>query len=278
MIVVKNVQGGTATPSQFIIQVAGNNPSPSTFQGSSSGTTVSLGQGSYQVRETPIADYTPTYSSDCSGSISAGQTKTCTITNTYTAQQGTATLNVIKHLDNTNFGEQACDVTCFEFEVTGNNPTPSRFAASESGTPVTLGSGSYRVAEISTGQGYTVSYSPDCSGTINPDETKTCTVTNTAHFGKLTVIKQVVGSTASASTFRISYSHTCDPTIADCDGGGSFQGSESGEELLLIQGTYQVEENPPPPDYTPTYSGDCSGRIQAGEAKTCTVTNTYTGQ
>src|SRR5919112_254268 len=49
LIVVKNVQGGTATPSQFTIQVAGNNPSPGTFQGSSSGTTVSLGQGSYRV-------------------------------------------------------------------------------------------------------------------------------------------------------------------------------------------------------------------------------------
>ena len=83
---------------------------------------------------------------------------------------------------------------------------------------------------------------------------------------------------ASASDFRISYSHTCDPTIADCEGGGSILGSESGEELLLIQGTYQVEGNPAgnPADYTPTYSGDCSGRIEAGVAKTCTVTNTYT--
>jgi hypothetical protein len=141
LTVVKNVAGGTATPSQFTIRVTGNNPTPSTFQGSSSGTTVTLGQGSYQVIETPIADYTPTYSSECSGSISAGQTKTCTITNTYTPPLQTATLTVIKHVINDNGGTgQASDFTFnIAFTHCDNTVSPSgSFRGSESGVTFQL--------------------------------------------------------------------------------------------------------------------------------------------
>ena len=45
-----------------------------------------LGQGSYEVFVDvgdAYAAYPPTYSPDCSGTISAGQTKTCTVTYTY---------------------------------------------------------------------------------------------------------------------------------------------------------------------------------------------------
>jgi hypothetical protein len=91
--VFKQVVGGTAQPSDFTMRVEGNNPSPSTFQGSSSGTTVTLGQGSYQVTETTVADdYTPSFSSGCSGTISAAQTQTCTVTNTFTPPTTTPTV------------------------------------------------------------------------------------------------------------------------------------------------------------------------------------------
>jgi hypothetical protein len=91
--VFKQVVGGTAQPSDFTMRVEGNNPSPSTFQGSSSGTTVTLGQGSYQLTETTVADdYTPSFSSGCSGTISAGQTQTCTVTNTFTPPTTTPTV------------------------------------------------------------------------------------------------------------------------------------------------------------------------------------------
>jgi hypothetical protein len=91
--VFKQVVGGTAQPFDFTMRVEGNNPSPSTFQGSSSGTTVTLGQGSYQVTETTVADdYTPSFSSGCSGTISAAQTQTCTVTNTFTPPTTTPTV------------------------------------------------------------------------------------------------------------------------------------------------------------------------------------------
>jgi hypothetical protein len=82
------------SPSAFTIHVEGNNPSPSSFPGSSVGTTVILGEGEYSVTET-----TPTppsgreiighLSPDCSGSISLGESKTCIITNEVRVVDGT---------------------------------------------------------------------------------------------------------------------------------------------------------------------------------------------
>lgn len=84
---------GFACPasSEFTINVAGNNPDPISFPGSSRGTPVSLGPGMYEVTE--IAPETPTgltalppvFSPDCSGDIQAGQELSCTITNQYIA-------------------------------------------------------------------------------------------------------------------------------------------------------------------------------------------------
>lgn len=74
------------SPSQFTIHVEGNDPSPSSFPGSTAGTTVILGEGEYSVTETIptppsgngiIGHLSP----DCSGSISLGESKTCIITN-----------------------------------------------------------------------------------------------------------------------------------------------------------------------------------------------------
>jgi hypothetical protein len=64
LIVIKQVQGGTASPSHFTIHVTGDlvDPSQSTFPGSSSGTGVFVHQGSYQVTESPVTGYTPQYS------------------------------------------------------------------------------------------------------------------------------------------------------------------------------------------------------------------------
>ncbi len=82
---VVNEGGGTARPSDFTIAVDGNNPTPPSFDGSSSGTTVQLFEGRYSVTESGSAtsDYDSTLSRGCSGNIREGETKSCTITNTY---------------------------------------------------------------------------------------------------------------------------------------------------------------------------------------------------
>ncbi|HZD82021.1 MAG TPA: hypothetical protein VE076_04005, partial [Nitrososphaeraceae archaeon] len=49
--VINNNQG-TKKPSDFTITVTGNDPSPNSFSGSSSGTSVTLRPGNYKVTET----------------------------------------------------------------------------------------------------------------------------------------------------------------------------------------------------------------------------------
>lgn len=83
--------------------------------------------------------------------------------------------------------------------------------------------------------------------------------------GTLTVIKNVVGGTAVAGDFTINVTGT-NPNPA------SFPGSESGTPVSIEEGSYEVSESSVS-GYTAAYSADCKGTILAGEAKTCTITN-----
>jgi hypothetical protein len=73
--------------SDFTITVTGNNPTPPTFAASVNGTLVTLGPGVFNVTETGlvVAGFAVTLSADCTGTIVAGDQKTCTITNTQRA-------------------------------------------------------------------------------------------------------------------------------------------------------------------------------------------------
>ena len=91
--VIKNVVGGTASPSNFTISIKQNGTELQSFPGSSNGTTktVSLAASrTFNVSESTSAGYTGTFSGDCnsSGTIVFGASesdneKVCTITNTY---------------------------------------------------------------------------------------------------------------------------------------------------------------------------------------------------
>jgi hypothetical protein len=82
LIVVKNVVGGSMVASEFTMNVLGTDVSDESFDGSESGTTVTLDAGSYVVSEDYVEGYTVGFSDDCQGSIANGEEKTCTITNT----------------------------------------------------------------------------------------------------------------------------------------------------------------------------------------------------
>jgi hypothetical protein len=87
LIVTKKVinegDGNSKQPSDFTINVHGNNPSPSLFPGNSSGTIVKLDMGMYSVTESGPSGYNSTSSMDCSGAIMSVETVKCDITNTY---------------------------------------------------------------------------------------------------------------------------------------------------------------------------------------------------
>ena len=66
----------------------------------------------------------------------------------------------------------------FTIDVQGLFPNPSHFTGvADSGVIVGLGAGDYNVTEVSV-SGYSQSYSPECAGTIDIGQVKTCTITN----------------------------------------------------------------------------------------------------
>jgi prealbumin domain-containing protein len=176
LTVSTKVVGDTSNPSDFTISVAGNSPSPKSFHGSSSGTSVTLDAGKYKVTASGKPGYSTSYSSGCSGTASGGQVK-CTITNRYSAPPPGATtfLSVITKVDNTNGGTKK--PSDFTISVYGNSPSPKSFSGSSSGTSVKLMSGSYKVTTSSIPD-YKTSYSSSCSGTASGGVPIKCTITN----------------------------------------------------------------------------------------------------
>ncbi|GIU95305.1 MAG: hypothetical protein KatS3mg012_1762 [Gaiellaceae bacterium] len=270
LIVIKNVvndDGGTKVAGDFAIEVSGNNPSPASFAGQGApGQEVTIGPGSYSVTETEDPGYAVTYSSDCSGTMPAGGTKTCTITN----DDKPAKLIVIKNVVNDNGGTKVAGD--FPIQVSGNNPSPATFAGQGApGQEVAIGPGSYSVTETED-PSYAASYSADCSGSIALGQTKTCTITNDDKAPKLTLVKQVVndnGGTASAS----------DWTLTASPNGFSGQGPSVSSGASFQAGTYNLSESGPA-GYD---AGEwvCEGGSQdgasitlgLGESATCTITN-----
>src|SRR5689334_7998034 len=276
---VVNDGGGNKKPSDFTINVDGNNPSPQSFPGSSSGTSVELNKGRYSVTETGPTGYTSNPSSGCSGSISPDQERNCTITNVYNKPVPppvtTGKIIVTKQVVNDGGGNKK--PSDFTINVDGNNPSPQSFPGSSSGTSVELNKGRYSVTETGP-TGYTSNPSSGCSGSISPDQERNCTITNVYNkpvpppvtTGKIIVTKQVVndgGGNKKPSDFTI-----------NVDGNNpspqSFPGSSSGTSVELNKGRYSVTETGPT-GYTSNPSSGCSGSISPDQERNCTITNVY---
>lgn len=88
-MVVNNIGNPIISPADYVMHVNGNNPSPTDFPGSSAGVTVFLAPGPYAVtedfsnhpQEPNYGVYAQSFSQDCVGSISDGESKECIVTN-----------------------------------------------------------------------------------------------------------------------------------------------------------------------------------------------------
>ena len=91
---VINDNGGTNQAGDFDISVSPSslNPSPSNFSGSETGTIVYINPGSYSVTSTNISGYNESASANCSGSIAAGASQICIITQNDIPTTATLTL------------------------------------------------------------------------------------------------------------------------------------------------------------------------------------------
>jgi prealbumin domain-containing protein len=270
LTVIKNVinnNGGTKTASDFHMTVTGGDPSPGSFNGSGTGTSVSITPGvAYSVSEDSVSGYTQTGSTaGCSSTgLPAGGSATCTITNDDQA----ATLHVIKHVINDNGGTKSA--SDFAITVTGSSPSPASFNGAESpGTTVTLNAGTYSVDE-GAHVGYAKTLSADCSGSIANGESKTCTITNDDLSGTLIVIKHVINDNGG---IKVAGDFSMTVTGTNVQPSATFPGVESpGTTVTLNAGSYSVDEAAVV-GYTKTLGTDCSGTIANGQTKTCTITN-----
>jgi uncharacterized repeat protein (TIGR01451 family) len=84
-------------------------------------------------------------------------------------------LVVAKHVINDNGGTTGA--SSFTLNISGVNASPPSVAGSEGGVPVQLDPGAYSVTEGSH-DGYSVSYSAGCTGTIVAGQENVCVVTN----------------------------------------------------------------------------------------------------
>ena len=229
------------------------------------GTTITLDAGAYNVTETgPSRLHASHSAADCSGTIAAGGSATCTVTNDDQA----AKLTVIKHVINDNGGtaSRRLHARLGRHRTTRRMTSPARSRPARA-SPSTRAA--YDVTETGP-SGYTASYSADCSGSIANGETKTCTVTNddqAREADRDQARDQRQRRHGDAATSRLTrVGRTTRPD--------DFAGAESpGTEVTPRRRQPTTVTETGPSGYTASYSADCSGTIAIGETKTCTVTN-----
>jgi hypothetical protein len=270
VIVIKHVvndNGGTAVASNFTMTINGVTATGgNSFPGAESpGTDKEVTPGSYSVTETGPSGYSASTSADCTGTIAAGQTKTCTVTN----DDQPAHVIVIKHVVNDNGGTavaSAFTMTINGVTATGGNSFPG---AESPGTNKIVTPGNYNVTETGP-TGYTASFSADCTSSIALGQTKTCTVTNDDQPAHIIVIKHVINNNSGSSRANQFTMKINGVTVA---GGNTFPGAEPpGTNKIVTPGSYNVTETGPA-GYVAFPSADCTGTIALGQTKTCTIVN-----
>jgi hypothetical protein len=125
-----------------------------------------------------------------------------------------------------------------------------------------------------TSLSFTSSSSNDCSGTIDADEHKICTITNTQsppQTGTLKVITHVENNCIGCGGGKLQASNFGIIVSGSNPSPNKFQGSETGTSIMIEPGTYNVcgEDKP---FYRGNLSADCAGIIESGQLKTCTIT------
>jgi Prealbumin-like fold domain len=273
LTVSTKVSGGTSKPSDFTIKVTGKSPSPKSFSGSSSGTSVTLNAGKYTVTASGPTGYTSSYSSECSATASAGTPVKCTVSNKYTAPAPVnapyMNLTVIMKVDNTKGGTKK--PSDFSISVSGNSPSPKSFYGSSDGIVVALRDGPYTVDVPQNYFGYSFTTSALCQSVAHAGYTIRCTISASYVPPKLSVIMNVdntKGGHKTPSDFHIY-------VVGNSPSPARFVGSSSGTSVTLNTGNYRVDLPSIPFNYSLSVSPECSGTASEGATFKCTISASY---
>jgi hypothetical protein len=188
---------------------------------------VTMVPGSYSVVSSTFSNQSVSYSSDCTGYLSAGQSRTCTITSNV-GQSGNARVNVSVQVINNNGGNRTAGD--FTVAVSGSNVNVPTFTGTTGTTQVTLGNGGYSI-DIQNPGSYSVSRSTDCSGTINSGDTRSCLLTLTQYGSGYTngAIYYVNGTTC--------YYATVYPIGSTCYNGNTYNNNPSNVNVYYVNGS-----------------------------------------
>ncbi|WKE65662.1 hypothetical protein PVT67_18690 [Gallaecimonas kandeliae] len=273
IILVKNTVGGDGTFT-FNHSIAGLDSSLTTSGNTAQDASDPLVPGTYSISENVPAGWDLTGSSCDDGSapgaidLQAGETVTCTFTNTKRGQ--------IILVKNTVGGD---GTFTFNHSIAGldSSLTTSGNTAQDASDP--LVPGIYSISEnVPAGWDLTGSSCDDGSAPgaidLQAGETVTCTFTNTKR-GQIILVKNTVGGDG---TFTFNHS------IAGLDSSLTTSGNTAQDASdPLVPGIYSISENVPAGwDLTGSSCDDGSAPgaidLQAGETVTCTFTNTKRGQ
>lgn len=265
-----NENGGSKEASDFSFSVNGGNAISFSPDGSN---TLSLPAGTYTITETPVADYTPSYANCTDLVLAAGESATCTITNTDTALF-TATADTSKPVYNA--GET---VTLTAHVTQGGTPVSGARVSFDALKPngvnhvlltaFTNANGDATASFVSgTGSSSIGTYrltATVTSGVLSTRAYATFAVQKQTVPATLTVTKVVVndnGGTKSPPDFSFSV-----------NGGAPVTFEADGSNVLTVPaGTYSITE-PAASGYIASFS-NCSNLVLAsGGSATCTITN-----
>ncbi len=270
---------------KFNLQIDGITKAADVGNGGTTGA-VLVATGTRTVSETAgtgttLSDYTPVISGDCATNgtitLTSGQNKTCTITNT---KKPKLTVNKVTVPSNDNglFNLQIDSVTVGTGANQGNNGTTG---------VVTTTVGAHTVGETAgtatSLSDYTTVIDGDCAAngsiTLAAGDNKVCTITNTKK-PKLTIIK-VTDPTNDTGKFNLSINGTEYATDVSNTGMTGAQFATIGANTFAEAAGTGTNLN----DYMSVVSGaGCGGTatagtitLAAGDNKTCTITNTKKG-
>ena len=184
VVVTRTDTVSSIPPNNPLVTISGTAPSLTSTL-SSSGTlvyatpfvnetrVVTLLPGTYTATAQSANGYAFLYSTDCSGYMTSGEVRTCTIT----AQGGgTSRVNVSVTVLNANGGVKTA--SDFITTVSATNPSMTSFAGSQGSVQVTMSPGAYSI-DVSSTSGYARSRTDGCTGVIGAGETRACAITLT---------------------------------------------------------------------------------------------------
>ena len=253
--VVVNNNGGLLEADDFTFMVGDGAPVSFEADGQND---LTVNAGTYTITEPAVFGYATTYDNCTSVNISAGQTKTCTITN----DDLPGTLIVIKTMNNGDGGGKSA--SDFSFSVNGGTAIPFEFDG-QNNLPVDAGT--YNIVEPSV-YGYTPSYN-NCSNLVIPNGgSETCTITNDDQPAVIVVNKVIVDEEFGDKGVA-DFSFKLDLPDAE---NHQFEPYGS-NEVEVAPGTYTVLENEDS-RYNTEYDNCENITVTNGDRKSCTITNT----